>query len=483
MNNESRNTLNYKKDMLLSSPFSVNKLIIFLGMVLMSMSINAMERPNIIMILSDDHGSKDFGFRGGNVDTPVLDRLFHEGRTLNRFYVQPQCTPSRAAFITGRYPVRYGMHYGVVLPHSQWGLPSSEVTLPEVLRDEGYQTAMIGKWHLGHAEESMLPENRGFDYFFGNYNGSLDYFKHEFPGGRGHDLHENRQTVYLDGYITEVYGEKAANVIRSRDPDKPFFLYLAFTAPHDPWQAPEDTIRKYEEQGIERPRATYLAMVEEMDNAIGDVMQAVSDAGIDENTLIIYASDNGGPFAPEITSNGFLRGEKGTTYEGGIHVPAVVRWKGRIPARSSSDELIYVGDFFSTFVHLAGASPERGKALDSYNIINTLVDGAASPRENVIMVTGPESFWNGVITDRWKLVVSVHNERILPDTEHHDVPANHALYDLKNDPYEKHDVSGKYYPIYNYLLRLWEGLYEHRVESDFSLDQSRGDDPDVWGQF
>lgn len=442
------------------------------------------ERPNIIMILSDDHGSGDFGFRGGDVDTPNMDRLFFEGRSLNRFYVQPQCTPSRAALMTGRYPARFGMHYGVVLPHSQWGLPSDEITLAEALRDEGYETAMIGKWHLGHANESMLPENRGFNYYFGNYLGSLDYFKHVFPGGRGHDLHLNRKPVYRDGYLTTLYGEDAARVIRDHDHEsKPLFLYLALTAPHTPWQAPEELIKKYEGRGVERPRAVYLAMVEEMDNAIGMVMDAVHEAGIADNTLIIYASDNGGPFAPQITSNGFLRGEKGTTFEGGILVPAVAWWKGHIPAGTSTDELLYIGDLNPTFLRLAGGVPNQAKPLDSYDVTRTLVSGHPSLRQHVIQVTGPDTFWNGVITDRWKLLISVHDGRIPPDEGHYAAPANHKLFDLREDRYEHKNVIDDYPEVYEYLLKLWHSVYDERVESEFSFSQARGDDPEIWGQF
>ncbi len=454
--------------------------VLFAGQV----GAEAIERPNIIMILSDDHGSADFGFRGGGVDTPNMDRLFFEGRSLNRFYVQPQCTPSRAALMTGRYPARFGMHYGVVLPHSQWGLPADEITLAEALRDEGYETAMIGKWHLGHATESMLPENRGFNYYFGNYLGSLDYFKHGFPGGRGHDLHRNREPVYLDGYITTLYGEDAARVIREHDHEqKPLFLYLALTAPHDPWQAPEETINKYRARGAEGERAIYLAMVEEMDNAIGMVMNAVHEAGIDDNTLIIYASDNGGPFVPDITSNGFLRGEKGTTYEGGIHVPAVARWKGRIPAGTSTDELVYIGDLYPTFLRLAGGVPNQGKPLDSYDVTRTLLNGNPSPRQHVIQVTGPETFWNGVVTERWKLMIAVHNGRIIPDEGHFAAPAIHKLFDLQDDRYEQQDVSADYPEVYEYLLKLWRSVYDVRVESEFSFSQAEGDDPEIWGQF
>ena len=459
-----------------------------LGLLGLHLSVSAQggsapERPNIIMILSDDHGSGDFAFRGGSCETPHLDHLFNEGRTLNRFYTQPQCTPTRAAFLTGRYPARFGMHYGVVLPHSEWGLPTTEVMLPEILREEGYATAMIGKWHVGHANEAMLPENRGFDYFYGMYNGSLDYFTHQFPGNRGHDLHENRQPVYPEGYATEIFGDQAVRYIQARDAEKPFFLYLSFNAPHDPWQAPEPTIRKYEQRGIERTKAIYLAMVEEMDTAIGRVLAALAERGMEENTLVVFASDNGGPYAPQITSNGLQRGEKGTTYEGGIHVPAVAVWKGQIPSRSSSDELVYIGDLFPTFVHLAQGAPERQNRLDSYNITDTLLHGAASPRQRVIQVTGPATFWNGVITDRWKLVVSVHDQQVASNQSRVGVPANHALYDLSVDPYEQNDVSADHLEVYQYLLKQWYAVYDQRVKSDFSYSQARGDDPEIWGQF
>ena len=199
----------------------------------------AAERPNVVLILADDLGRHDCGFMGGTeIQTPHLDRLARGGTILDSFYVQPVCSPTRAALMTGRYPMRHGLQVGVVRPWAQYGLPLEETTLAQRLKDAGYATAIVGKWHLGHFRPEYLPTRRGFDYQYGHYNGSIDYFTHERDGG--FDWHENDKVSRDEGYSTQLLGDAAAKFVAANAGQTPFFLYVPFNAVHAPHQAPKN---------------------------------------------------------------------------------------------------------------------------------------------------------------------------------------------------------------------------------------------------
>jgi arylsulfatase A-like enzyme len=247
--------------------------------------------PHIILFLADDMGWGDVGFHGGTIPTPHLDRLARDGVRLEQFYVQPVCTPTRGALLTGRYPMRLGLQLGVVRPWAMHGLPLDERTLPGALREVGYATAICGKWHLGHAAPEWLPTRRGFDRQYGHYNGALDYFTHIRDGG--HDWHENDAANHDEGYATDLIAKSAIETIAGHDPARPLFLYVPFNAPHTPLQAPEDWIRKFAD--IEnRNHRIYAAMVACMDAAIGRILEALDEHGFArDETLVFFASDNG----------------------------------------------------------------------------------------------------------------------------------------------------------------------------------------------
>ena len=222
-------------------------------------------RPNIVFILADDLGRADCGFMGGKeIKTPHLDKLAAAGTILDAFYVQPVCSPTRAALMTGRYPMRHGLQVGVVRPWAQYGLPLEEQTLTHGMKDAGYTTAIVGKWHLGHHAPEYLPTRRGFDHQYGHYNGALDYFTHIRDGG--FDWHKDDKVCRDEGYTTHLLAKDAANFVTNNAGKKPFFLYVPFNAVHNPLQAPEEYLKRY--ASLKGQRQKYAAMLSAMDDAV-----------------------------------------------------------------------------------------------------------------------------------------------------------------------------------------------------------------------
>ena len=262
--------------------------------------------PNIVFILADDLGWGDVGYHDSKIATPNIDHLAERGVQLNQFYVQPVCSPTRGALLTGRYPMRLGLQCGVVRPWAQHGLPLDERTLPEALRDAGYVTAICGKWHLGHCSSEFLPTRRGFDFQYGHYNGALDYFTHIRDGG--HDWHRNDKPNYDRGYTTNLIAEEASRMIAAHDKTKPLFLYVPFNAPHMPLQAPDKYVERYADMQ-DRQRRIYAAMVTCLDDAIGRILTSLRDHQYPSaETLICFCSDNGG--VTRVGSNRELRAAK-----------------------------------------------------------------------------------------------------------------------------------------------------------------------------
>src|SRR5687768_8139038 len=216
-------------------------------------------QPHIIFFLVDDLGIADVGFRGGKeIKTPNIDRIAKSGAVLDQFYVQPVCTPTRAAFLTGRYPIRYGLQTGVVRPRFAFGLSLQERLLPQVLREAGYTTAICGKWHLGHLSPEYLPTRRGFDHQYGHYNGAIDYFQHTRDGG--FDWHRNDKVCRDEGYSTELIAKESVRLIEAQPTNKPLFLYVPFTAVHGPYQVPERYLQRYPDlKGLRRKYAAMLS--------------------------------------------------------------------------------------------------------------------------------------------------------------------------------------------------------------------------------
>ncbi|MBL8580370.1 MAG: arylsulfatase [Mesorhizobium sp.] len=387
-------------------------------------------RPNIIYIVADDLGWADVGFHGSDIKTPNLDKLAKEGAQLGQFYVQPMCTPTRAALMTGRYPWRYGLQTLVIPTPGKYGLPVEERLLPQVLKEAGYKTVMVGKWHLGHADRKFWPRQRGFDYHYGTMVGEVDYFTRSSSGVL--DWFRNDEPVEEDGYVTQLLGADAVKQIEAHDPATPMFMYLAFTAPHSPYQAPDEYLEKYE--GIEDPtRRTYAAMITCMDDEIGKVVAALDQKGMRDNTLIVFMSDNGGNQTAMLAgdvdvsdlklpaSNAPFRGGKGMLYEGGTRVPALANWPGKITAGEVSG-MMHVVDMLPTLAGLAGARVDGGKTLDGMDVWQTISEGKASPRHEIVYNIEP--FRGGVRIDDWKLIWRTP------------LPSAIELYNIPQDPSE-----------------------------------------------
>jgi len=397
----------------------------------------AAPKPHIVHIVADDLGQRDVGFTGcTDIKTPNLDRLAAEGAKLSSFYVQPMCTPTRAALMTGRYPYRYGLQTAVIPSVSAYGLDTSEWLMPQCLKDAGYRTAIIGKWHLGHADRKFWPRQRGFDYQYGPMIGELDYFTHEEHGVV--DWYRDNEQVHEEGYTTHLLGDDAVRLIESHDPSTPLYLYLAFNAPHTPYQVPEEYAARYPD--IADPtRRTYAGMVTCLDEQIGRVVAALEKKGMRDDTLIVFHSDNGGTNNPMFAgvmadmskvkipcNNGPYHDGKGSLFEGGTRVCAFANWPGRIKAQQV-DGIIHAVDLYPTLAALAGASTEKCKPLDGMNVWNTLARGETSPRTEFFYNVEP--FRAAMRQGDWKLIWRTV------------LPSSVALYDLSKDPSEKNNVA------------------------------------------
>ena len=396
-------------------------------------------KPNVVYIIADDLGWKDVGFRGSDIKTPNLDKLAAGGAKLDQFYAQPMCTPTRAALMTGRYPFRYGLQTAVIPSAQTYGLPTDEWLLPQALKEAGYNTALIGKWHLGHADPKYWPCQRGFDYHYGPLIGELDYFTHKQHGVT--DWFRNNKRVEEPGYTTTLLGNDAVKWIGQQDAAKPFFLDLSFNAPHTPYQAPQSYLDMY--KNIEDPsRRAYAAAITAMDEQIGHVVDALEKKGLRDNTLIVFQSDNGGTKNPMFAGegdmskvkipcdNGPYRDGKGSLYEGGTRVCALANWPGHIQPGISVDGMIHVADFYPTIVNLAGGSTAKCKPLDGVDVWPTISANAASPRTE--LVYNVEPFRAAIREGDWKLVWRTP------------LPSAPELYNIAQDPSEKTNVADQH---------------------------------------
>jgi arylsulfatase A-like enzyme len=408
----------------------------------------AADRPNIVVILADDLGNADLGYRGSDIRTPNIDRLAKEGVQLESFHGMPVCTPARAALMTGRYPMRYGLQTLVIFPNHSYGLPTDERTLPEALKEAGYRTLMVGKWHLGHADRKFWPNNRGFEHFYGNTVGEVDYFTHQRGGVT--DWQRNGKFITEKGYVTTLFGDEAVRLIEKQDKTKPFFLYFASLAPHAPYQAPKADQDRYASTIKDPTRRTYAAMITSLDDQVGRIVAALEKRGLRENTLIVFSSDNGGPRSAVVASgahskeereaggvkqeslpasNGEFRGGKGSLHEGGVRVPTIFNWPARLKPRVVNEPLHMV-DIMPTALALAGAKANPAdKPFDGVDIWATVAEGKPSPHDDILV--NVEAFRGAVIKGKWKLVKIAL------------LPGKTELFDLAADPGENSDVAAQ----------------------------------------
>lgn len=406
-------------------------------------------RPNIVLIVADDLGWNAVGYHGGFVQTPHIDRIAKQGVELDRFYVSPMCSPTRAALLTGRYPMRFGMARSVVRPWARFGLPPAERTLPEALGEAGYaHRGAFGKWHLGHLEPQWHPISQGFTTYTGLYNGAGDYFTRERGGEM--DWHHDAEPVGAKGYTTNLITDAAVEFIVRRGKDAPFFCYVPFSAPHDPFQAPDDYLKRYThlddtpDDGKPSDKQTLAAMVTCMDDGIGRILAALEQAGAMDNTIVWFFSDNGG-IGPRIPGNNKpLRAGKLTVYEGGVRVPSVAWWPGVIEGGRKVDAPVVNVDVMPTLLALAGGKTEGGKPLDGVDVSDILLGKVAKAPERDLYFfngqTGLETEQIAVTSpDGWKLIVQGPDVR--RDGGYRTADHKVELFNVLEDPSEKNDCA------------------------------------------
>ena len=412
----------------------------------------AVDRPNVVVILADDLGYGDVSCYGAkDLQTPNIDGLMAKGMRLDRFYANcPVCSPTRAALLTGRYPDLVGVP-GVIRTHrdNNWGyLAPKAVLLPQVLKRAGYHSGIVGKWHLG-LDAPNTPRERGFDFFHGFLGDMMDdYYTH-----RRHDINymrHNEDEIDPEGHATDLFSQWAAEYIRKRAAtEKPFFLYLAYNAPHTPIQPPEDWLARIirRQPGIDEKRAKLVALIEHMDAGIGTVLEALESSGTARNTLVVFTSDNGGQLSVGAT-NGPLHGGKQDLFEGGIREPMCAVWPGRIAAVSKSGRVALTMDLFPTICEACGVSLEH--AIDGHSILPTLAGKEPCEEERTLFwmrreggAYGGQAYYAARRGD-FKLMQNAPFEP-------------YALYDLSMDPREEKPLP-RDHPMYK---QLFAALREH----------------------
>ena len=340
-------------------------------LLLWSISLTA-DKPNLVFILADDLGYGDIdSFGAPDIETPNLDRLAQEGMRFTSNYSNSAiCSPTRAAFMTGRYFQRLGLEWAVWYQAPGEGLPPTETSLASMLKDAGYQTALTGKWHLGY-EEGWRPNQHGFDRFFGCLGGNVNYFEYYDKTGT-HDLFLNDEAIHPDAYVTDLTADYAVQFIEEMK-EEPFFLFASFNAPHFPFQGPEDRESEFSWHDGTREKH-YIPMVESLDKAVGRIVDKIDALDLAENTLIVFTSDNGGE---KLARNAPLKGLKGSLWEGGIRVPAIARWTEVISEDTVSDIPVQTIDWGATLLKLAGGSPPENRPLDGKDLMPILKGGQA----------------------------------------------------------------------------------------------------------
>jgi len=387
--------------------------------------------PNILLIMVDDLGYGDLSSYGGkDIHTPHIDRLMSEGMRFNEFYANScVCSPTRAALLSGRYPEFVGIP-GVVRHYREgnWGylLPGS-IMLPQLFQQSGYHTSLIGKWHLGLEEENW-PNNRGFDEFHGWLGDMMeDYWKHT-RAGINH-MRRNKEVIQAEGHATDVFTQwSVASFQRQAKTGKPWFQYLAYTAPHDPIQPPKEWLEKVKEResGISDARAGIVALIEHLDHGIGEVLATLESTRQDHNTLVIFTSDNGGDLRFS-ANNGPLRSGKTHVYEGGLKVPTCFRWPGRIRPAQTTDFRALTMDIIPTLADLCGISISH--EINGMSFKTLLLEGEQAPFERAeFFMWLQKTHKEAIRLGDWKCV------RNTPD-------APPELYHIKQDPLETTDLS------------------------------------------
>ncbi|QCX38980.1 sulfatase [Aureibaculum algae] len=408
------------------------------------------DRPNIIIFFTDDQGYADVGCYGAEgFETPHIDRLASEGIRFTNFYVPATvCTPSRAGLLTGRYPKRYNLHEAVLFPFSEGGLSLNEYTMAEMLRDNGYSTSIIGKWHLGHKEEFM-PNNQGFDQFYGvPYSNDMDnyYYKHidfqspPLPFYRNKTLIESGPD---QDYLTQKYTEEAINQIKNRS-EKPFFMYVAQNMPHTPLHASPAFIGKSE-------KGLYGDVIMELDWSVGEIVKTLKEQNIYDNTIFIFTSDNG----PQMGSAKPLRGKKAETWDGGQRVPAIVVWPSKITKGVVSSDFTTTLDLFPTLAKIAGSKIPENLKLDGLDISDYLLHPEATKLpERPFYFYARNGEIEAVRMGKWKL----HIQKSIGWNLNKNGSFPVSLYNLDEDISEKNNVVDQFPEVVEQLTKMMKEI-------------------------
>ncbi|XP_033845701.1 arylsulfatase B [Periophthalmus magnuspinnatus] len=465
-------------------------------------ALSAAKQPHIVFILADDYGWYDVGYHGSEIKTPNLDQLSASGVRLENYYVQPLCTPSRNQLMTGRYQIRTGMQHSIIWPCQPYCVPLDETLLPQLMREAGYSTHMVGKWHLGMYKKDCHPTKRGFDSYFGYLTGSEDYYDHircapitplnltrcalDFREG------EEVATAYKGAYSTELFSERASRIIQTHKSNKPLFLYVALQAVHAPLQVPERYLTPYSFIK-DHNRRVYAGMVSAMDEAVGNITSALKQSGLWENTVLVFSTDNGGQTLTG-GSNWPLRGRKWTLWEGGVRGVGFVASPLINQPGSVNRELIHISDWLPTLVNLAGGKTKSTKPLDGFNVWNTISKGHASPRLELLHNIDPlfedtspcpgskskltlaqndsgnswahsgfnVSIHAAIRWSNWKLLTGYPGCDVWfpqPDSDNSEskILEMHSLkpvmlFDVEKDPEERTELSAKFPTVVDYLL-------------------------------
>ncbi len=411
-------------------------IIFFLFTLVICVGMQAQtKKPNIVFLLIDDLGYADCGFNGGkDILTPNIDKLAKEGSILKNHYVQSVCSPTRSALMTGRYPTRTGV-YNVITPGAPWGLPLNERTLANALKEEGYSTAITGKWHLGEFEKSYQPNARGFDHQYGHFLGALDYFTH--VRNNQIDWYRNGTQLKEEGYSTHLIAKEACSVIEKHAPSKPLFLYVPFNGVHSPFQVPEQYTEPY--PNLEGNRQKLAGMLAAVDEAVAQIVASLQKTGMLENTLIIFSSDNGGPPPGKNTP---LRDFKASIYEGGTRAAAFAHWPGHVPAGKTIDGAMHIIDWYPTLIGLAGGSLKQALPIDGKDVWPMITKSGKSPHKAILSVSTRGTSQAAIRMGDWKLIVADADESdgaTLKKQPKKYEPV--SLFNLADDPGESKDLS------------------------------------------
>ncbi|XP_072174489.1 arylsulfatase B-like [Diadema setosum] len=496
--------------------------LVFLCTCLSNFQAVESKPPHIVFIVADDYGWFDIGYHNSTIQTPVLDKLASQGVKLENYYVQPICSPSRSQLMTGRYQIHTGLQHFVIIAPQPNCLPLSEVTLPQKLKESGYATHLVGKWHLGFYKNECMPLQRGFDSAFGYMSGMQDYWTH-FRGGPFPNFHEGNHWLGIDfwdnnrvaweytgNYSQFVFTERAQKVIQQHNASQPLFLYLPLQSVHGPLQVPEKYMKPYAHFN-NTLRATYAGMVATMDEAVGKVVDTLKETGLWDDTVLIFTTDNGGSHGKQGV-NWPLRGVKNTLWEGGVRgigfitgpqVPAAVRG-------TESRQFMHISDWFPTLIRGIAGGNTSGLKLDSYDMWDTLMKGGPSPRMELLHNIDPyiradhqygydddtdmiypigkyPEMADEFSTDMraairvgdWKLLTGMPGkkgmDRWFPPPEWNITPIYPVevpnkvtwLFNISKDPYEKEDLSNQFPDVVKELVEKLRVYYQSSVPVRF----------------